>query len=84
MGSSGSRRAVGRLLQARQGAPYVFPVLLVALVLGAGWWLRAATPRLAGAEILSINAHMIKLANAGSSNVRVESEGETVKVTALF
>ena len=36
------------------------------------------------AEILSINAHMIKLANAGSSNVRVEPNGETVKVTALF
>lgn len=50
MGSSGSRRrSVGRLLQARQGAPYVFPVLLVALVLAGGWWLRGATPRLAGA-----------------------------------
>jgi acyl-CoA hydrolase/GNAT superfamily N-acetyltransferase len=36
------------------------------------------------AEILSVNKHMIKLANIGSSNVRVESEGETVKVTALF
>ncbi len=36
------------------------------------------------AEILSVNKHMIKLANVGSSNVRVESEGETVKVTALF
>jgi acyl-CoA hydrolase/GNAT superfamily N-acetyltransferase len=36
------------------------------------------------AEIMSVNAHMIKLANAGSSNVRVESDGETVKVTALF
>jgi hypothetical protein len=36
------------------------------------------------AEILSINAHMIKLANAGSSNVRVEPNGETLKVTALF
>ena len=31
-----------------------------------------------------MNAHMIKLANAGSSNVRVEPNGETVKVTALF
>ena len=48
MGSS-ARRGLGRLLQARQGAPYVFPVLLVGLVLGAGWWLRDATPRLAGA-----------------------------------
>jgi acyl-CoA hydrolase/predicted N-acetyltransferase YhbS len=36
------------------------------------------------AEILSINAHMIKLATAGSSNVRVEPNGTTVKVTALF
>ena len=36
------------------------------------------------AEIMSINAHMIKLASAGSSNVRVESGGTTVKVTALF
>ena len=36
------------------------------------------------AEIMSVNAHMIKLADAGSSNVRVESDGETVKVTALF
>jgi len=43
------RRALGRLLQARQGAPYLFPVLLVLLVLGAGWWLRDLTPRLAGA-----------------------------------
>jgi hypothetical protein len=51
LGSSarGSRRGLGRLLQARLGAPYVFPVLLVVLVLGAGWWLRDATPRLAGA-----------------------------------
>jgi len=44
-----SRRGLGRLLQARQGAPYLFPVLLVGLVLAGGWWLRAATPRLAGA-----------------------------------
>jgi hypothetical protein len=43
------RRALGRLLQARQGAPYLFPLLLVVLVIGAGWWLRDATPRLAGA-----------------------------------
>ncbi len=43
------RRALGRLLQARQGAPYLFPLLLVLLVLGAGWWLRDLTPRLAGA-----------------------------------
>ncbi len=48
MGNSG-RRVLARLLQARQGAPYVFPALLVVAVLGAGWWLRAATPRLAGA-----------------------------------
>jgi hypothetical protein len=34
-------------LQARFGAPFVFPTLLVLLVLAAGWWLRAATPRLA-------------------------------------
>jgi hypothetical protein len=40
---------VGRLLQARQGAPYLFPLALVLLVLGAGWWLRDLTPRLAGA-----------------------------------
>jgi len=33
------------------------------------------------AEILSLNAHMIKLANAGASNVRVEPNGTTVKVT---
>ena len=44
-----SRRTLGRLLQARQGAPYLFPVLLILLVLGAGWWLWDATPRLAGA-----------------------------------
>ena len=43
------RRGLGRLLQARQGAPYLFPVALVLLVLGAGWWLRDLTPRLAGA-----------------------------------
>jgi acyl-CoA hydrolase/L-amino acid N-acyltransferase YncA len=36
------------------------------------------------AEILSINVHMIKLASAGSSNVRIEPDGTTVKVTALF
>jgi hypothetical protein len=36
------------------------------------------------AEILSINVHMIKLASAGSSSVRVESGGTTVKVTALL
>ena len=36
------------------------------------------------AEIMSINVHMIKLASAGSSNVRVDPSGTTVKVTALF
>jgi len=36
------------------------------------------------ADILSSNANMIRLANAGTSNVTVESEGETVRVTAMF
>ena len=36
------------------------------------------------AEIMSSNAHMIRLSNTGSTNVRVESSGTTVKVTALF
>jgi RimJ/RimL family protein N-acetyltransferase len=36
------------------------------------------------AEIMSINAHMIKLANTVSSTVQVQSDGTTVKVTALF
>jgi hypothetical protein len=33
---------------------------------------------------MSINTHMIKLASAGSSNVRIDPNGTTVKVTALF
>jgi hypothetical protein len=54
LSSSGSpgrtgRRGLGRLLQARQGAPFLFPLALVLAVLGAGWWLRDVTPRLAGA-----------------------------------
>jgi RimJ/RimL family protein N-acetyltransferase len=36
------------------------------------------------AEIMSINTHMIKLASAGSSNVRIDPNGTTVRVTALF
>ncbi|MFO1414036.1 MAG: GNAT family N-acetyltransferase [Burkholderiales bacterium] len=36
------------------------------------------------ADILSSNVNMVRLANAGTSNVTVESEGETVRVTALF
>ena len=36
------------------------------------------------ADILSTNVNMVRLANAGTSNVTVESEGETVRVTALF
>ena len=36
------------------------------------------------AEIMSTNAHMIKLANVGTSNVRIEPNGTTVTVTAWF
>ena len=36
------------------------------------------------AEILAVNARMISLANAGSANIQTESNGTTVKVTALF
>ncbi|MCF8178602.1 MAG: hypothetical protein K9J74_08845 [Sulfuritalea sp.] len=36
------------------------------------------------AEIMAINAKMIRLANTGSANVHTDSNGTTVKITALF
>ncbi len=36
------------------------------------------------AEIMSTNQNMIRLAQAGSTNVTVEPGGTTVHVTALF
>lgn len=36
------------------------------------------------AEIMAINSNMIRLANTGSDKVQTESNGTTVKVTALF
>lgn len=49
MASSGSRRDLRRALEARAGAPYLFPAALALLVLAAGWWLKDALPGLAGA-----------------------------------
>lgn len=49
MPGSGSRREVRRTLEVRSGAPYLFPVLLSLLALGAGWWLSSAAPWLKGA-----------------------------------
>jgi hypothetical protein len=46
---SGSRREIRRALEARSGAPYLFPVLLSLLALALGWWLKDAAPTLAGA-----------------------------------
>jgi hypothetical protein len=86
LGSSGSRRAVGRLLQARQGAPYVFPVLLVALVLGAGWWLRAATPRLAGAVAdpdTQVRAALARQRSLHLSDVYGFDAGGTLELTPV-
>ena len=45
----GSRRSTRRALEGRRGAPYLFPILLSALALAGGWWLKDAVPRLAGA-----------------------------------
>jgi acyl-CoA hydrolase/GNAT superfamily N-acetyltransferase len=36
------------------------------------------------AEMLSTNAHMVRLAHTGSANVSVESSGTTVRVTTIF
>jgi hypothetical protein len=82
----GSRRALGRLLQARQGAPYVFPVLLVVLVLGAGWWLRAATPRLAGAVAdpeTRIRAALARQQSLHLSDVYGFDAGGTLELTPV-
>jgi hypothetical protein len=46
---SGSRRDIRRALEARAGAPYLFPIALSLLVLALGWWLKDAAPGLAGA-----------------------------------
>jgi hypothetical protein len=46
---SGSRRQLRRTLEQRTGAPYLFPILLTALALAGGWWLKDAAPGLAGA-----------------------------------
>jgi len=85
LGSSG-RRALGRLLQARQGAPYVFPVLLVALVLGAGWWLLAATPRLAGAVAdpdTQVRAALARQRSLHLSDVYGFDAGGTLELTPV-
>jgi len=86
LGSSASRRAVGRLLQARQGAPYVFPVLLVVAVLGAGWWLRAATPRLAGAVAdpdTQVRAALARQRSLHLSDVYGFDAGGTLELTPV-
>lgn len=38
-----------RALEARAGAPYLFPIALSLLALAAGWWLHGAAPTLGGA-----------------------------------
>ncbi len=49
MPGSGSRREVRRALEGRAGAPYLVPIALSLLALAGGWWLKDATPWLAGA-----------------------------------
>ncbi len=88
MGSSAKapRRALGRLLQARQGAPFLFPVALVLLVLGAGWWLRDATPRLAGAVAdpeTRVRAALARQRSLHLSDVYGFDAGGTLELTGV-
>ena len=45
----GSRKATRLALEGRAGAPYLVPIALTLAALAAGWWLKDAAPRLAGA-----------------------------------
>jgi len=65
------RRARRRALEGRQGAPYLFPLALVACALAAGWWLQDAAPRLSGA--LEAPEQQVRRALAQLTTARLEN-----------
>jgi len=66
-----ARRARRKVLEGGRGAPYLFPIALSLCALAAGWWLKDAAPRLAGA--LEAPEQQVKRALAALTSARLEN-----------
>jgi len=82
----GSRKATRQALEGRAGAPYLVPIALTLLALGAGWWLKDAAPRITGAVAspeAQVRQALSNLTSARLEDVYGHASGGLAELQAL-